>query len=76
MSSEFEINQLEIDKINMNRTLFAIHKVDHFEIKDVLDLLGVETVPNNIPLNTNNTVFIRDLSNYIITNNLKPNISK
>jgi len=76
MSSDFEINQLEIDKINMNRTLFAIHKADHFEIRDVLKILDVETIPNSIPINSNNTVFIRDLSNYIVSNNLKPNIDK
>ena len=76
MNSEFEISEFEINKIDMNRKLFAIYKMDHFEIKDVLDILGAETVPVGIPMNVNNTIFIRDLSKYIITQNLKPNISE
>ncbi len=73
-TTQFDISEVEVDKINMNRVLFAIHKNDHFEIEDVLSILDVETLPISIPMNVNNTIFIRDLSNFMVSNDLKPNI--
>jgi len=73
---KFDIDETEIAKIKMNRLLFSIHKTDHFQIKDVLSILRVETIPVEIPINNNNTIFIRDLTNYIIDKNLEPYINK
>ena len=73
---KFNIDETEIAKIKMNRLLFSIHKTDHFQIKDVLSILRVETIPVEIPINNNNTIFIRDLTNYIIDKNLEPYINK
>jgi len=70
------LDQLELRKIEMNRKLFSIKKTDHFEISDVLDFLDKETLPRDIPITSNNSVFIRDLTNYLINNNLEPNINK
>ena len=72
-----EIDKTELKKSWTNKKLFALFKDDHFEIETVLKILDVETLPTSIQLN-NNMVFLRDLTNYIVTNNitLKPNISK
>lgn len=68
-----EVDQVELEKITLNRLLFSVSKKDHFEIKEVLDILNMETLPIDIALN-NNQVFIRDLSRYMVENKLKPNI--
>lgn len=70
-----DIDNLELNKVKINQKLFSINRKDHFEIYEVLNILNVDTLPIEIPLN-NNQVFIRDLSKYIVENNLKPNIIK
>ncbi len=70
-----KIDNLELMKIKINKELFSINHTDHFDIEKVLLILDVDTLPVEIPLN-NNQVFIRDLSKYIVDNNLKPNIIK
>lgn len=70
-----DIDNLELNKVRINQKLFSINRKDHFEIYEVLNILNVDTLPIEIPLN-NNQVFIRDLSKYIVENNLKPNIIK
>lgn len=68
-----QVDKLELEKISLNRILYSTNKKDHFEIDEVLQILNVETLPVEIPLN-NNVVFIRDLTNYMVYNDLKPNI--
>jgi hypothetical protein len=68
-----KIDKLELDKITLNRMLYSICKKDHFEIDEVLEILNVNTLPIEIPLN-NNQIFIRDLSKFMVENGLKPNI--
>jgi len=75
MNNNMDIDNKELNKITLNRMLFSESMKDHFEIDEVLELLDVETLPINIPIN-NNQIFIRDLTNYFIDNNLKPNIHK
>ncbi len=70
-----QIDVVELKKININKKLFSIKKSDHFEIKEVLLILNVVTLPVAIPLN-NNLIFIRDLSKYIVDNDLEPYINK
>lgn len=71
------IDQNELKKIETNKFLFSLFKCDHFDISTVLKILDVDTLPIDIPTN-NNQVFIRDISNFIVRNNLdlKPNIYK
>lgn len=71
------IDAEESKKIEINKQLFSIYNSDHFEINSVLKILNEETLPVDISLN-NNQVFIRDLTNFIVKNNieLKPNINK
>ncbi len=69
------IDNLELNKVKINQKLFSINRKDHFEINKVLEILNTDTLPIDIPLN-NNMVFIRDLSKYLVENNLKPNIVK
>lgn len=64
---------MELKKVEMNRLLFSLYKSDHFTIDKVLEILNVEKLPLDIPMN-NNQIFIRDLSSFIVKNNLKPNI--
>ena len=59
----------EVKKILVNKKLFSIYKKDHLEIDDVLQVLNEETLPIDIHLN-NNQIFIRDLTNYIIDNDI------
>ena len=68
-----EIDNIELEKITLNRMLYSIGKKDHFEIDEVLSILEVDTLPIDIPLN-NNQIFIRDLTKYMVDNHLKPNI--
>ena len=68
-----EIDNVELEKITLNRLLYSIGRKDHFEIDEVLKILNTETLPIEIPVN-NNLVFIRDITNYMVKNNLKPNI--
>jgi hypothetical protein len=70
-----KIDNKELNKITLNRMLYASNKKDYFEIDEVLEILDVQTLPIEIPIN-NNQVFIRDLSNYMVDNDLKPNIYK
>lgn len=70
-----KIDTTELKKIETNKLLFSINKADHFEIDTVLEILNVETLPIDIPLN-NNQIFIRDLTKFIVENNLKPNINE
>lgn len=72
---EYAIDQNELKKIVINKQLFALNKTDHFEIDTVLDILDMDTLPIEIPLN-NNQIFIRDLSKYIVDNDLEPYINK
>ena len=67
----------ELKKSNTNQKLFSIFKTDHFEIDEVLKIINEKTLPVEIPIN-NNMVFIRDLTKYIVENNidLKPNIDE
>jgi len=58
---------VELKKININKRLFAKYKTDYFEINTVLEILGVATLPIEIPLN-NNQVFIRDIARYMVDN--------
>ncbi len=67
------VDNLELEKITLNKIIFSIFATDHLEIIDTLNILGVETLPLGIETN-NNKVFIRDLSKYMALNNLKPNI--
>lgn len=67
------VDKVELEKITLNRLLYAISKKDHFEIEEVLNILNTETLPIDIPLN-NNQIFIRDLTGYMVKNGLKPNI--
>lgn len=72
-----DIDNIELRKIQVNKNIFSMYKCDHFEIDTVLEILNKETLPVDIPLN-NNQIFIRDLSKYIVENNmqLKPYIDK
>lgn len=69
------IDIMELNKAKINKLLFSINRSDHFEIDKVLEILNVSTLPIEIQLN-NNQIFIRDLTKYIVDNNLKPNIIK
>ena len=69
------IDITELQKIEVNKLLFARYKQDHFEIDTALEILDVATLPVEIPLN-NNQIFIRDLTNYIVDNKLEPYIQK
>jgi hypothetical protein len=65
----------EYQKVYVNKLLFSKHKQDNFDISTVLDILDLETLPLEIPIN-NNMVFIRDLTKYIVKNKLKPYINE
>ena len=69
------IDIMELNKAKINKLLLSINRSDHFEIDKVLEILNVSTLPIEIQLN-NNQIFIRDLTKYIVDNNLKPNIIK
>jgi hypothetical protein len=71
----FEIDEAEVKKIEMNKLLFSFGKKDKFEINEVLEILNVSTIPNEIKID-NNQIFIRNLSNYLVKHNLEPNINK
>lgn len=73
--NKVNIDDVELKKISLNKLLFSINKKDHFEIEEVLKILNVDTLPIEIQLN-NNQIFIRDISKYLVLNNLKPNIYK
>lgn len=73
MNTHMTSEELEFEKISLNKTIFSIFKTDYLEILNVLELLGEDTLPLDIPTN-NNKVFIRDLSKYMAINHLKPNI--
>jgi len=64
------IDTNEIKKININKKLFNKYNSDHFEIDTVLEILNMETLPVDIPMN-NNQIFIRDLSNFIVSKSIK-----
>ena len=70
-----DIDVVETNKVKTNKLLFSFYRCDYFDIETAIDILGLETLPVEIPIN-NNQVFIRDLTNYIVTTNLKPNIGK
>ena len=65
----------ESQKIEVNKLLFSRYKQDHFEIDTALEILDVETLPVEIPLN-NNQIFIRDLTNFIVDKKLEPYVQK
>jgi len=67
------VDNIEIEKIQYNKLIFSIYKKDYLEIDEVLNFLSLETIPNDIQI-SNNKIFIRDITNYMIKNNLKPNI--
>ena len=64
---------IELEKISLNKFIFAIFKTDQLSIENTLRILNLDTLPLDIQTN-NNTVFIRDLSRYMALNKLKPNI--
>jgi hypothetical protein len=72
-----EFDYIEHKKINVNKQLFSLMRTDYFEIDTVLKILNLKTLPVEISVN-NNQVFIRDLTNYIVSTDfkLKPNINK
>lgn len=70
-----DLDKVELQKIEVNKLLFSRFKHDHFDIDTVIDILGVDTLPFDIPVN-NNQVFIRDLTKYIVDNQLEPYINK
>ena len=70
-----DLDTTELQKIEVNKLLFSRYKMDHFDIETVLEIIGVDTLPVEIPLN-NNQIFIRDLSKYIVDKKLKPYINK
>ena len=67
------LDQIELEKISLNKYIFAIFKTDQLSIEDTLRVLNLDTLPLEIQPN-NNTVFIRDLSRFMVSNKLKPNI--
>jgi hypothetical protein len=71
--NKINLDLKELEKITLNRMLYATNKRDYFEIEEVLEMLDMETLPIDIPIN-NNQVFIRDLTKYMVNNSLKPNI--
>ncbi len=70
-----DLDTTELQKIEVNKLLFSRYKMDHFDIETVLEIIGTDTLPVEIPLN-NNQIFIRDLSKYIADKKLKPYINK
>lgn len=70
-----DLDKTELQKIEINKLLFSRFKTDHFDIETVLEIIGVDTLPVEIPLN-NNQIFIRDLSKYIVDKKLEPYINK
>ena len=70
-----DLDTTELQKIEVNKLLFSRYKMDHFDIETVLEIIGTDTLPVEIPLN-NNQIFIRDLSMYIADKKLKPYINK
>lgn len=70
-----DLDTTELQKIEVNKLLFSRYKMDHFDIETVLEIIGTDTLPVEIPLN-NNQIFIRDLSKYIVDKKLKPYINK
>lgn len=72
-----DIDKIELKKVLTNKKIFSIFKDSHIDIENVLKLLDANTLPTEIPIN-NNVVFIRDLSNYVVNNDieLKPYIGK
>ncbi len=70
-----DLDRTELQKIEVNKLLFSRFKTDHFDIEAALEIIGVETLPVEIPLN-NNQIFIRDLSKYIVDKKLEPYINK
>jgi len=67
------LDVIELEKISLNKFIFAIFKTDQLSIEDTLQILNLDTLPLEVQTN-NNTVFIRDLSRYMALNKLKPNI--
>lgn len=70
-----DLDTTELQKIEVNKLLFSRYKMDHFDIETVLEIIGTDTLPVEIPIN-NNQIFIRDLSKYIVDKKLKPYINK
>ena len=67
------LDAVELEKISLNKFIFALFKTDQLSIEDTLKILNLDTLPLDVKTN-NNTVFIRDLSRYMVLNKLKPNI--
>jgi hypothetical protein len=70
-----DFDNTELQKIELNKLLFSRYKQDHFEIDTTLEILDVETLPVEIPMN-NNQIFIRDLTKFIVDKKLEPYIQK
>ena len=70
-----DLDSEELQKIEINKLLFARFKTDHFDIEAAIEIIGVDTLPVDIPLN-NNQIFIRDLTKYIVEKKLEPYINK
>lgn len=70
-----KVKLMELKKVEMNRLLFSISKSDHFTIDKALEILNLDKIPVDIPMN-NNMIFIRDLTMFIVKNDLKPNIGE
>ena len=68
-----KVDIFELEKISLNKIIFSIFSTDYLEITDVIQILGAETLPLEITVH-DNKIFIRDLSRYMVINNLKPNI--
>jgi hypothetical protein len=67
------LDDIELEKITLNKFIFAIFKTDQLSIEETLQILNLDKLPLEIQIN-NNTVFIRDLTRYMVINKLKPNI--
>jgi|SaaInlStandDraft_4_1057021.scaffolds.fasta_scaffold73938_2 hypothetical protein len=70
-----DIDIIELKKIKINKKLYSSYKTDFFELSSVLKILNEITIPVDIPIN-NNQIFIRDLTAYMVSNELEPNINK
>lgn len=73
MNENIVVDNIELEKITLNKIIFSLFATDYLEISDAIEVLGVETLPIDISMN-NNKVFIRDLTKYMVLNDLKPNI--
>jgi hypothetical protein len=69
------MNEVKFDDLHLFKTLkitrliFKYYQKDYFNISEVLNLLKLKKLPPEIPIK-NNKIFIKDISKYIIENNI------